>query len=614
MKTLKGTTESIYGGYRDTKPDQWVAVDRQKRRVCGAGDEGVPNPNGKIVGIFYWTWHGNTMERRGGATKGGGPYDVSKVLEAYPNALDEPDNPAWGPLEGAAHHWGESVFGYYLDDDEYVIRKHAQMLCDAGVDFIAFDTTNFKSEKRDGVHPGYFRRSTEFLFDTYVKIRSEGKPTPQVTFICPFWDPDSTCVSTMHEDFYSDTTYEPIWFHLEGKPLLLYNREHVAEQKYLDFFTFRRNMPDYHLGPTGTDQWPWLEIYPQHPFYGSDDDQQPEMVSVGVAQNSVVNPEGGWKIGSLSQRDDDGNFIARGRSFHNGRQPQPDSPLFLPEKGFNIEEQWQRAFELDPKAVFVTSWNEWIMGRWAKFIDYENPGGIFVDQFSHEFSRDIEPMKGGHFDDYYYQLINYIRKFKGAREIEKAGEMHSIDIQSFADWDKVKTEYLDDIGDNMERMHPGFEDAGPYFVPKGRHDFVRCKAAHDDVNIYFYVETAEPIKRYLCVDEAWMQLLISIDREDIPSWEGFHFAVNRRLRSSQTSILEAFKGGWAFASVCDIDLHYEQNKMALAVPRRALHLDGKIKLSFKWIDSMAPNTDILELYTHGDTAPNGRFAYRFEEE
>lgn len=81
MKTLRGTSESIYGDYRDTRPDQWVAVDRQMRKVCVAGDEGVPKPNGKIVGMFYWTWHGNTGQRAGGATQRGGPYDVSKILE-----------------------------------------------------------------------------------------------------------------------------------------------------------------------------------------------------------------------------------------------------------------------------------------------------------------------------------------------------------------------------------------------------------------------------------------------------------------------------------------------------------------------------------------------------
>ena len=33
------------------------------------------------------------------------------------------------------------------------------------------------------------------------------------------------------------------------------------------FFTFRKPQPDYFKGPTGPDQWGWLEVYPQHAFY-----------------------------------------------------------------------------------------------------------------------------------------------------------------------------------------------------------------------------------------------------------------------------------------------------------------------------------------------------------
>ncbi len=38
-----------------------------------------------------------------------------------------------GPAH-AMHHWGEPYLGYYVSNDEWVIRKHAQMLSDAGVD------------------------------------------------------------------------------------------------------------------------------------------------------------------------------------------------------------------------------------------------------------------------------------------------------------------------------------------------------------------------------------------------------------------------------------------------------------------------------------------------
>src|SRR6266550_2258409 len=78
-------------------------------------------------------WHGAHIQ--------GGPFDVTKILAADPNAMQKPDSPLWGPLH-APHHWGEPLFGYYLTDDEGVLRKHAQMLADAGVDVVIFDVTN----------------------------------------------------------------------------------------------------------------------------------------------------------------------------------------------------------------------------------------------------------------------------------------------------------------------------------------------------------------------------------------------------------------------------------------------------------------------------------------
>ena len=53
---------------------------------------------------------------------------------------------------------------------------------------------------------------------------------------------------------------------------------------------------------------------------------------------------------------------ARGRSFHDGGlDPSPGAV----DRGYNFQEQWKRACELDPPFVMVTGWNEWIAGRFA---------------------------------------------------------------------------------------------------------------------------------------------------------------------------------------------------------------------------------------------------------
>ena len=60
--------------------------------------------------------------------------------------MRKPASPLWGPL-GAMHHWGESQFGYYLAADAYVLRRHAQLLADAGVVALASLVSPLKSDR-----------------------------------------------------------------------------------------------------------------------------------------------------------------------------------------------------------------------------------------------------------------------------------------------------------------------------------------------------------------------------------------------------------------------------------------------------------------------------------
>ena len=121
----------------------------------------------------------------------------------------------------------------------------------------------------------------------------------------------------------------------------------------------------------------------------------------------------------------------------------------------------------------VTGWNEWIAGRWGK------PGGPieFVDQFDQEYSRDIEPMKGGHGDNYYYQLVANVRRFKGAAPLPKASRVRSIAIDGdFGQWNDVGPEFPDDAGDTAPRDHDGA--GGLHYVNRtGRNDLVAFKVA-----------------------------------------------------------------------------------------------------------------------------------------
>ena len=105
----------------DTFSDAWVATDALGRSVPTPAEVGPPRP-GKYAGIFYFLWLGQHGEQ--------GPFDITKILAADADTMIKPDSPLWGPLH-APHHWGESIFGYYVSEDEGVIRARVVLL-DAG--------------------------------------------------------------------------------------------------------------------------------------------------------------------------------------------------------------------------------------------------------------------------------------------------------------------------------------------------------------------------------------------------------------------------------------------------------------------------------------------------
>ena len=150
-----------------------------------------------------------------------------------------------------------------------------------------------------------------------------------------------------------------------------------------------------------------------------------------MAQNAVRG-----RLGSMSEPG------VCGRSFHNGKTAaKPEDVL----RGYNLAEQFEYALKQDPKFIFITGWNEWIAGRHPEFNGVR--GDMFPDTYDQENSRDIEPMKGGHGDNYYYQMVSFIRRFKGVRLPPGAGAPQTIRLdRDFGQWAGVTPEFRDDRG------------------------------------------------------------------------------------------------------------------------------------------------------------------------
>ena len=540
----------------DLMTDTWVATDALGRTVPTHDEAGSPRKD-KWVGIFYWTWH----IPRGDGT---GPNDNTKLIAtAQDGRIDWPEN-------GVPHHWGEPELGYYMMTDPFVIRKHASMLSDAGVDVIFFDTSN---------PPFTWKDEYEALCKTYTEMRAEGNKTPYIGFLCPFGDP-TPVLDRVWNDLYKPGLWKDLWFQWKGKPLILANKDHVKNPEQLDFFTFRRCMPDYWMGPSGPEQWSWLEVYPQHVF--KDKDGKPEQMSVGVAQNALPDTPGPAPMAHKKG--------AMGRSWHNGARDMRDGAVHL---GLNFQEQWDRALEVDPEFIFVTGWNEWIAGRFQKWHIYTAddcyfPEGMFVDQYDHEYSRDCEPMVGGHEDTYYYQLVSNIRKFKGVRNSEKAV-------------------YLDTIGDVTHRDHRGY---GPlhYTNTTGRNDITKTEVHHDQESITFSVTCANTISP--ATDPMWMLLFIDADQDGSTGWLGYDYLINQHREEKSCSIQRWKKGNWKSVGQGTYTVH--DTTLKLNIPRKTIkEHKGIPAFDFHWADNIQKIGSVADFGVDGDSAPNRRWNYRY---
>ena len=584
----------IPGWSQTANPDSWAATDALGRKVRSY-DEAPAKRDGKFVGIFYWTWHNSHHNDKYPV------YNVSEILREHPEAIKDYNHPAWGPTGPHYYYWEQPLFGYYQTTDKWVLRKHAEMLAAAGVDAVFFDCTN---------GAGTFKESYEAMMETWDQAQKDGVNVPKISFILNLWPRPTTNVALrqLYKDVYKPGRYQNLWFMWKGKPCLMAYPDLLTDseedREIAAFFTFRPGQPDYVNGPDPkrNDQWGWLENYPQHGYVASQDadgNTQYEQVTVGVAQNT--NPDRKGHCGAFNTKD----AYGRNWSIRNGFDPRPEGYLY----GWNISEQWERAYELDPELVFVTGWNEYIAGKWLPKDSWNGDPFSFVDQYNWNCSRDIEPNAGwgDRGDVYYLQLVDRVRKFKGMTPAEPVTEAKTVRLRNFADWDDVGPYFASYRGNTFRRDNVGA--ANTYYKDStGRNDLVGAKVARDAKYLYFYVETDQALSPK--TDPHWMQLLLDVDRDKATGWNGYDFIVNRVSPKGNKACLEKnVQGIWMWEEAAKVKFFAKGNQLVIRIPRAVLGIGEAVDFEFKWNDNMQKEGDIMDFYVSGDTAPFGRFNY-----
>lgn len=559
------------------------------------GNTVVGDEKDRKVGIFYFLWMGEHGK--------GGPYDNSVIAENNPNAIKTEKDwiQSGGGPQGAHHFWGEPLFGYYLTKDKWVMRKHLQMLTDAGVDFIVFDTTNgvvYESRVKD-------------LISVWYEYLEMGVDVPKIAFYTN--SSSGRTMQTIYAGIYKNKQLNKkyprlseLWYQWDNKPMIVGNVSE-ASNELKEYFTIKSSQ-----WPTKSkidNGFPWMEFsrsLTEKAVYGRDG--RKEVVNVSVAQHSatVCFSKTAW----YGAND-------RTRCWHDGANDKSKDAILY---GYNFAEQWEFAIAQDPEMIFITGWNEWVAQR-------QEPGGsspiVFVDCADYNTSRDIEPAASVFGDNYYMQMVEYIRKYKGAEGRVYVGDDISIDINGdFSQWDTktISAKYQDYKNDIIDRQEKGFGSL-EYTNTTGRNDIVNMKVAHDSNYIYFYVDTAEDLTEM--TDENWMTLFIDSGAENKKSWYGYDYAVNIVSPDGKNGTLSKATGdGWGWEKAGNVQIKVEGNKMMLAIERKDMGIpdnNGKtlIDIQFKWVDNYQKdeqgNFDIWTFYIDGDAAPYGRLNFIYSE-
>ena len=534
--------------YKQIAGGPLMAVD-DLGRVTPARVDGLSPPReNRQVGMFYFLWLGTD-----GADHP--PYDVSKIVAEDPQAGYHPDSPLWGGV-ARYHHWGEPFYGYYHSNDEWVVRRHMKLLMQADIDFLFFDTTNAL----------IYENNAKLVMRVLQEYHDEGWKIPKVMFYTN--TASGKTVEQIYKTIYLPEYCKDTWFYFEGKPLIIAIEEECSPEARA-FFNIK--MSQWPNEPDKQGGWPWMDFTrPQRVFENLKGEE--EVINVSVAQHPQL------RFGDSVLYGEKGNC---GRGFHDGaNDPDPDAY----KKGYNFAEQFDRAIETDPPVVLVTGWNEWIAGYWEGIP--ERPV-MFVDCANPEYSRDIEMMRGGYFDNYFMQLVQYVRRYKGVGDTPIYGVGQTAVYENTSDGD-------------FERRAKGY--ACVYDNHTQRNAIVRTTVWHDARALHFEITTKAPVTAYDGTG-TWMRVYLQTGKQ-----AGYDLILNHTPASDGATTVADANG----ETVAKTTYRIDGNRLHVQLPLDLVTThaeDGVATLWFKVADSREPIASTEDFYDHGDVAPLGRLNY-----
>lgn len=327
--------------------------------------------------IFYSVWANQAMPS---SLYGSDVYNMSStVYSPYPSFN------WWGkPAYAATHGDGTIKNNYlmYLNNDPAqpnngLLDYHADLLSQAGIDFITLDLTNGTQQAIvDGA---------KALCTRYQWRITNGYPTPKIAF----WVLNETTLQAIETQIFNVYNAN-LFFNYLNKKLLLVAQPNSAlssadpaQPAVPTLGSFANYTTRHCWGLAGVNGQYWCfksnQTTPPPAFYYNG---EPEQMSAAMATQSSY-------------------MTMNGTTAYTGAIGRQNGAFF--------NTYIEAAKTVQPKFLFIHSWNEWTaQNLGTQAVPY------FTDLWRQEYSADIEPMDGGHTDQYYQLMKTKIGEFKRA--------------------------------------------------------------------------------------------------------------------------------------------------------------------------------------------------------
>lgn len=401
----------------------------------------------RSAGILYEVWHARAANlMRQVKEKGGEQLTVERVLRS--NGAKKLDD-VYGPygLGGDIYNVEPAELGFYClytkrdgdtkppipdcEDVTGVARRHAELLVNAGFDYIAVDITNWPqfNEETDFA----VLRPLEVLMDAWAELRGQGVPTPAVVAwpkapVVSYDDGHQTTWQWLLDNIYNHAT----------RSSLIWSRPGSGKKTFFVTDTSDRNpQADALIASNGGRHD--VEVIGVWALFGKANYDQgswgffsPCTVPTGGYTTSMVGDA--TVLGDCEQYSStgaDGSVIEVSAS-GGYMLSQCSLPFAAPGhmRGLTLQRLFKKVLAQSPPNLFMSSFNEHIGGRQAPasgsaiafnmgMPDDSQRSNVWVDTYAAEYSRDIEPtVEAG--DRVYQVASSCVKLYKAGQTCDDA--------------------------------------------------------------------------------------------------------------------------------------------------------------------------------------------------